>query len=1208
MTNVQKNRLLYITLLSSICFILNFSACSEGPNRQQDSSWEEFGTLQPTQGAKLCSTDQVCLIFSKGSTTTQRAFKLRKLSPEESGIPEEKRHSVVGAIYNIQSSKESFAKPFEIRLPLTFSPQGKTLYVAFWQKDKWIPVPSRISEDSKFVIGRTTHLSIWSILSACPQHHPSQCGEIKLAGQQWRLCADLKQDPEHCGSCGNRCLTGQVCMQGSCCAHTRCPVSGSSNRYTCIDTQKNNQHCGKCNSACSDGETCLSGVCKKPTCSKVQCGSKCVDTQTNPQHCGKCNNNCPTGQLCITGQCQLLCPTGTTKCTNACVQILSDPKNCGQCGRVCATGTSCQSGRCACPSGQTKCNGTCVHTSSDVKNCGRCNHQCSSGTLCSSGVCVKKCPTTQTKCGSTCADLQTNTAHCGKCQQKCLPNQRCSNGQCSCPTGQVVCAGRCVNTKTDLQNCGKCGTKCPSGQSCTHGKCVCPSGQIACAGRCVNAQKDPLHCGKCSNKCASGQSCTNGKCGKTCNSPLSSCGKECVNLQTELSHCGKCGNKCRSDQACHSGKCVCPAGQTDCNGTCIKLSSDPKNCGRCGNKCANGWSCQSGTCQLICSSGQSKCGNTCVDLKTDPKNCGKCSQQCTKGKSCTNGTCSGHWFTRAGGIYNNDYGQKITIDSLGNLYIIGRFEKEASFGSTTLTSTGKADVFIAKMNTGGGFIWAKSAGSLYDDYGTDIAVDGSGNVYITGTFGYFKGGALTPQIIKFGSKSLKSSGDADLFVAKMNAKGNFLWAKRAGGVYDDYSHSIAVDKSGSAYITGQIKGGASFDSIKLTGQTNAFIAKLSPTGGFLWAKRTIGKYISEGKALTADATGNTYVTGYFTTTMVMGSTTLTTAGSDGIFIAKLDTKGSFQWVQSIKDTNSKMGKEIQLDSSGNPYVAYLHGYGGSSYYKPTAHIAKFNTKGQLLWDKDAGQWIGVRSRNGLNSDISLAVDASGNAYITGYVDQYSLDVLYIAKIGSNGHLQWTGSSSKTTSSVRGRIRAPGMTIDKQGNYYVIGSLGGRMLIDTTTYASSGSYFDIFIAKNLPPANGQKFCSNGQPKCGSKGTCTDTQTDNNNCGGCGVRCPSGNVCVSGQCVCPKGLTRCGATYCTSLNYDGNCGGCGILCRGGFSCVKGSGGSYHCGCPKGTGYCGPIGQGYCVSFNSMMNCGGCNRYCPSPKKCVNQQCVN
>jgi hypothetical protein len=134
---------------------------------------------------------------------------------------------------------------------------------------------------------------------------------------------------------------------------------------------------------------------------------------------------------------------------------------------------------------------------------------------------------------------------------------------------------------------------------------------------------------------------------------------------------------------------------------------------------------------------------------------------------------------------------------------------------------GYPDIFVAKLDANGNWLWAKNAGESNHDHGSGIAVDNSGNSYVTGYFRY---------AANFGILTLSGYGEYDIFVAKLDANGNWICADNAGGVNWDYSNGIAVDNSGNLYVTGYFAGTAFFDNTTLVsnGGYDLFIARHSP--------------------------------------------------------------------------------------------------------------------------------------------------------------------------------------------------------------------------------------------------------------------------------------------------------------------------------------------------------------------------------------------
>jgi uncharacterized membrane protein YqhA len=304
------------------------------------------------------------------------------------------------------------------------------------------------------------------------------------------------------------------------------------------------------------------------------------------------------------------------------------------------------------------------------------------------------------------------------------------------------------------------------------------------------------------------------------------------------------------------------------------------------------------------------------------------------------------WAKQMGGT-NYELGSSIYTDTYGNVYTTGYFYGISDFdpgaGVYNLTSAGSADVFISKLDTAGNFIWAKRLGGAYHDYPYSITADVSGNVYTTGIFlntADFDPGA--------GVYNLSSAGQYDIFVSKLNAFGNFEWAKRIGGIGLDYGLSISYDASGNIYTVGSFYDTVDFDPgvgvfnmISASGP-NTFISKLDTAGNFVWAKSMEGLWGNIGLSITIDTSGNVYSTGYFNGIVDFdpgtGTFNLTSVGGSDIFVSKLDVSGNFIWAKQLGGTNDDYGYSISTDASGNVYTTGA--FSGTADFDPG--IGTFN--------------------------------------------------------------------------------------------------------------------------------------------------------------------------------------------------------------------------------------------------------------------------
>ena len=171
-----------------------------------------------------------------------------------------------------------------------------------------------------------------------------------------------------------------------------------------------------------------------------------------------------------------------------------------------------------------------------------------------------------------------------------------------------------------------------------------------------------------------------------------------------------------------------------------------------------------------------------------------------------------------------DIGYDIAVDSSGNTYISGYFEGTVDFGGGNVTSAGGHDIFVLKLNSSGTFQWVNTYGGTYSDIGEDIAVDSSGNTYITGSF---------YETVNFGGINKTSAGLSDIFALKLDSSSALQWVNNFGGTSADVGIGIAVDSSGNSYITGYFQNTVNFGGGNVTsvGSTDIFVLKLNSSGG-----------------------------------------------------------------------------------------------------------------------------------------------------------------------------------------------------------------------------------------------------------------------------------------------------------------------------------------------------------------------------------------
>jgi len=282
------------------------------------------------------------------------------------------------------------------------------------------------------------------------------------------------------------------------------------------------------------------------------------------------------------------------------------------------------------------------------------------------------------------------------------------------------------------------------------------------------------------------------------------------------------------------------------------------------------------------------------------------------------------WAKTAGGV-GYDVPYSIEVDLSDNIYMAGTYDATFTFGSTVLTWVGVNDLFILKYDANGNPLWAKSAGGVSDDDAMSVALDGSGNIFMTG---YFKSNTIT-----IGSHVLTNSNSnntSDIFLVKYDPNGNVLFAKSAGGTLPDEALSVGVDSSGNSYITGWFESSTmSFGSTFVTnsnsvGSFDSFLTKYDTNGNVQWAKSTGGLCMDEAYSVSVDATGNTFMAGWFMGNGIINfgsSVYLTNTVGNNMFIAKYNTNGNALWAKDVGGGNNNIATNIAVDASDNAYVA-----------------------------------------------------------------------------------------------------------------------------------------------------------------------------------------------------------------------------------------------------------------------------------------------
>ncbi len=357
------------------------------------------------------------------------------------------------------------------------------------------------------------------------------------------------------------------------------------------------------------------------------------------------------------------------------------------------------------------------------------------------------------------------------------------------------------------------------------------------------------------------------------------------------------------------------------------------------------------------------------------------------------------WVQRYNGIGNgNDFADAMAVDASGNIYVTG----------SSMENGGNHDYVTIKYDSSGVQQWIqKYNGQGNDgDYASSIAVDAFGNVYVTGA-------------------AWGSEGNADYATIKYNSSGDSVWVRIYDGLGNggDDARSIAVDGSGNVYVTGTSWGNGTNNDITTI--------KYNSSGDLIWVQTYINFGRDHANALVVDATGNVYVA---------GAGSVEESHSDYVTIC-YDSSGVPMWVKVF--LGSTGAKSIALDASGNVYVT------GTDLYGYFATI-KYNSSGDSIWTQ---RYKGPGS--GYDFPSSVIVDALGNVYVTGVsLGSGQNNDFTTIKYKSSGDSVWVRTYNGPGNSYD---KASSIAVDASGNVYVTGfSVGsGNYDYATIKYDSSG---------------------------------------------------------------------------------------------------------------------------------------------------------
>ncbi|QFR39410.1 prepilin-type N-terminal cleavage/methylation domain-containing protein [Candidatus Gracilibacteria bacterium 28_42_T64] len=365
------------------------------------------------------------------------------------------------------------------------------------------------------------------------------------------------------------------------------------------------------------------------------------------------------------------------------------------------------------------------------------------------------------------------------------------------------------------------------------------------------------------------------------------------------------------------------------------------------------------------------------------------------------------------------YGESIIYDSSGYIYITGLYKGDVTIGTDTYSSAGNYDIFLAKFDSSGNYIWSQSAGGTGKDVPYMLNIDSSDNLYLIGRFS-----DGSPDI--FGT-TFTNSGDYDIFLTKFDSDGNVLINKKGGGTGNDRPKGIVIGNDGSVYITGQYDGTADIFGMSISSpdaNPDSFVVKLDNTLTSTWVQNANSIGIDWGNTIAIeDITGDLYIAGSFSDNMTLYGAAITTYGQGDSYLLKMNNSGVLQWINTSGGVGYEESEHVIIDNNGDIFfTGWFRGISATLFGEVVSspdngsrndtYVSKLTSNGVLVWNS-----IGKGPGNDYGQ--KLALDNDGNIYSVGSVGlgenslfgktvTTSVDgVTYVSKLDSNGNALWS---------------------------------------------------------------------------------------------------------------------------------------------------------------------------------------------------------
>lgn len=338
------------------------------------------------------------------------------------------------------------------------------------------------------------------------------------------------------------------------------------------------------------------------------------------------------------------------------------------------------------------------------------------------------------------------------------------------------------------------------------------------------------------------------------------------------------------------------------------------------------------------------------------------------------------WIQTAGGPFHA-VGLSLTVVNDKHIFITGFFDKQGVFGDDTLQAMRRSDLFVSKLTLDGEWLWSKTVSGLGNVVGNSIAVNAVGDIFVAGYF---------DSTVFVNDKAIVNDDNRDAFLLKMDSTGNVVWLEHWGGNVNEVSTEVALNLNGEPVVVGIFQDDFTYQGVRFLSNAlfETFVITFTDDGAMRWGFQTPEGSTCSGRSVAVDDFGNIYVTGSYRDSITFNNVTYVPRGIDDIFVLKIKGDGEVDWFKNAGGAEIDRAHHVSIDHENDIYITgrctRTVFFDNSKFWvsvNSDGFVAKLNPEGEWLKfiTSSALLAIGQKVRANTNDDIFFA----GNFAIRG---------------------------------------------------------------------------------------------------------------------------------------------------------------------------------------------------------------------------------